>query len=145
MWQGTDCASNVSLYELQSFYYLSSCANIERWQSPKSKPQIFTFLSAEPVAIKALSCKTRTASHKQHLSTITPSVKMTCGMCRVCQSTHMRNVQAQNGQLVSIQRQEELEEVETKSKYLIKHSSHPFTVSLSRCPVVLVRVAEQYA
>lgn len=35
--------------------YLSSWANMERWQSPKSKPQIFTFLSAEPVAIIVLS------------------------------------------------------------------------------------------
>lgn len=35
--------------------YLSSWANMERWQSPKSRPQIFTFLSAEPVAMSALS------------------------------------------------------------------------------------------
>ena len=35
--------------------YLSSWANMERWQSPKSKPQIFKFLSAEPVAIIVLS------------------------------------------------------------------------------------------
>jgi hypothetical protein len=27
----------------------SACANRERWQSPKSRPQIFMFLSAEPL------------------------------------------------------------------------------------------------
>lgn len=35
--------------------HLSSCAKRDLWQSPKSKPQIFTFLSAEPVAISAPS------------------------------------------------------------------------------------------
>lgn len=35
--------------------YLSSCAKRDLWQSPKSKPQIFTFLSAEPVAMSAPS------------------------------------------------------------------------------------------
>ena len=30
---------------------LSSCANRDRWQSPKSRPQILTFLSAEQVTI----------------------------------------------------------------------------------------------
>lgn len=44
--------------------YLSSCANMERWQSPKSKPQIFTFRSAEPVAMSVLSCSTQRGDQK---------------------------------------------------------------------------------
>lgn len=44
--------------------YLSSWANMERWQSPKSSPQIFTFLSAEPVAMSVLSCSTQVESRR---------------------------------------------------------------------------------
>eukprot|EP01137_Pigoraptor_chileana_P007126 Opistho-2@52295 len=33
----------------------SSCANIDLWQSPKSRPHIFTFLSADAVTSRALS------------------------------------------------------------------------------------------
>lgn len=40
---------------LKDCAYLSSCAKRDLWQSPKSRPQIFTFLSAEPVAIRAPS------------------------------------------------------------------------------------------
>ena len=36
---------------------LSSCANMERWQSPKSSPHILMFLSDEPVTSRVLSCK----------------------------------------------------------------------------------------
>lgn len=50
--------------------YLSSWANMERWQSPKSKPQIFTFLSAEPVAISVLSWLTETQGQSQAERTV---------------------------------------------------------------------------
>lgn len=36
---------------------LSSWAKIDLWQSPKSSPQIFTFLSAEQVTMSLESCE----------------------------------------------------------------------------------------
>lgn len=42
-------------YQEKQIIYLSACAKMDLWQSPKSKPQIFIFLSAEPVTIKSPS------------------------------------------------------------------------------------------
>lgn len=47
---------------------LSSCAKRDRWQSPKSRPQILTFLSAEQVTISFESdemSSARTGSYRE--------------------------------------------------------------------------------
>lgn len=69
--------------------YLSSWANRERWQSPKSSPQILTLRSAEPVTISALSW--RSGDHKEASKTRQKFFKRILSMRYNWSTTVMKN------------------------------------------------------
>ena len=67
-WSASHCLIFLSLPALKKrcvlgtnwrLMMLSSWANIDRWQSPKSRPQILMLRSADPVTMRVLSCVSR--------------------------------------------------------------------------------------